>query len=584
MGNGVSREKYGGRLLPPSASAHRPAAGSECVDRGPACGNSKKNNTSDNDGFDDQRPIPLHEGDGKAAPWNSATVSLDNVLGPPDSTTSLYRKKEAIGKGAFGEAYIVERNASHPLPPRHHLTEERGLPEARRRLGDEGPRQFVAKVMNLTSMSQNDRRYAQTEIMCLACNHHFAIIQYYEHFFIDDEDQTIVIITEFADQGDLYRNLYKHNVERYLSEREVGMFFVQLLLGLDHIHSRRMIHRDIKTANIFLTSRGFLKLGDFGFSQQYDSTVSNPIACTFLGTSYYLAPEMWKGQRYGKKADIWAAGVVLCELLGKRRPFEADSLSRMKEVVLSGSMWLPAVHPDDNASLQSDRIPDEKTCYISREMREFLQQILQQNPEKRPSAAQLLKTPLMQHYLCVFQKHVNRMIAMDDALEEEYKSSPDNFVGSLPNYLLSAEERALVLKGIAEGEEVINLETEREIATSTSPRMESVVYKESGGGQWKERYLILADGFLTMTLTKGKVAAGTGERSKKVPLETIKSVVPMILDTPVTAEITGQSGTTQLRCAFAISTQSSQSIMFATATEEERDQWLSALIVALKMD
>ncbi|ORC88296.1 protein kinase [Trypanosoma theileri] len=581
MGNVVTKEKSGihkGTALPDKSTDITGLHSSDITQL-------------NSNGGDDQRPIPINEMDDGKGGNHTVSVALEDVLGPEDSTTARYRKKNSIGKGAFGEAYIVERNPAYPLPKRRETTDEKEVFREKRRAGDSEPRLFVAKVMDLTSMSPNDRRYAQTEIMCLACNHHFAIIQYYEHFIVDDEDETIVIITEFADQGDLYRNLYRRDKDSFLSERDVGMYFVQLLLGLDHIHRRRMIHRDIKTANIFLTSRGFLKLGDFGFSQQYDSTVSNPIACTFLGTSYYLSPEMWKGQRYGKKADIWASGIVLCELLGKRRPFEADSLPQMKELVLSGRMWLPPTYPDGKHPLPGEGegenksdVNNKKVCYVSKEMREFLELILQQDPEKRPSASQLLKTPLMQHYLCLFRKRVEHMIAMDDELEKKYQTCLAEFTHSTPNYCLSMEEEALVLRGILEGEEVISLETERELSTSAAPRMESVVYKESVAGQWKERYLLLGDGYLTMTLAKGKAAAGSGERSKKVPLETINAVAPVLFDTPVQVEGSGGAQPILLQYAFAISTQNSQSIMFAARTQQERDQWLASLLAALKMD
>lgn len=109
---------------------------------------------------------------------------------------------------------------------------------------------------------------------------------------------------EFADHGDLNRNLNHGSIvsvdkttgreivaKLQLYEREAGTYFVQLLLALHHIHSHRMMHRDIKSANVFLTSIGIIKLGDFGFSQKYESTVSSEsVAGTFLGTPYYLSP------------------------------------------------------------------------------------------------------------------------------------------------------------------------------------------------------------------------------------------------------------------------------------------------------
>ncbi|KAG8346803.1 Protein kinase domain [Trypanosoma vivax] len=527
-------------------------------------------------------PLPL-------APWGKGPdgnsrqcVVLDDVLGDPSCAAARYWKREIIGKGAFGDAHVVERNPSFPLPTRKTAADDGTATPLVERVGDCSPKLFVAKVVELSSMSQSDRRYTQTEIMCLANSDHFAIVKYVEHFVIDDEDETIVIITELVDNGDMHQNLYRKTNPLHLSEREAGCLFVQLLLGLDHIHRRRMIHRDIKTANIFLSSKGFIKLGDFGFSKQYDCTVSNPIASTFLGTSYYLAPEILQAQRYGKKADIWAAGVVLCELLGNRRPFEADSLSKLKDLVLSGTMWLPAVIADGEEPLSQDVAADATRC-ISSEMRDFLQLLLQQDPAKRPSASELLKTRLMQHYLCLFKKRVNEMFHADDALEKRYLTEPKSFSGMPPSYSVSMEDRARVLQGIEEGEAAISTEAGYKIGTSSTPRMESVVFKASPGGQWKERYLILSEDYVTITLTNDKVAAQSGKRSRRMPLETIKSVVPLVLDCPVELSCSENCRPVQVKYAFALSTQHSQFVMFATSTEEERDQWLSAFITSLNM-
>ena len=253
-----------------------------------------------------QRPAPANSP-------QSPVASMEALLGAAGSSAK-YIKQEVIGKGAFGEAYIVVRQSDNKL--------------------------FVAKLMDLRSMSPKDKRYAQTEILCLANAEHFAIIQYVEHVVVDDD--TVVIVMELADHGDLFNNL--RGTCNSPSGKQVSIF-VQLLLALDHIHRRRMIHRDIKSANVFMTSKGLLKLGDFGFSQQYDSTVSNPIAATFLGTPYYLAPEMWRGNRYGKKADMWAAGIVLYEMLTTRRPFVAQNMPSLKEKVLQGRMSTPAHQP-----------------------------------------------------------------------------------------------------------------------------------------------------------------------------------------------------------------------------------------------
>lgn len=460
--------------------------------------------------FSDSAPLPVKtpapaDGDaGRAKERGIGDIdrtdniqSLDQFIGEAGSSAKYVRKFVA-GKGAFGEACVVTRASDK--------------------------RCFVAKTMNLSGMSARDKGYAKTEILCLSIAKHFAVIQYVEHFLVDED--CIVIIMEYADHGDLYNNIKKH---LQLPERDAGLYYVQLLMALDYIHRRRMIHRDIKSANLFMTSMGLVKLGDFGFSQQYDNTVSGPIAATFLGTPYYLAPEMWRGNRYGKKADIWASGIVLFELLTTGRPYVAQNMQSLKEKVLLGSFAIPA--------------------HISSEMQEFIKLILQQDPIHRPSAQQLLRTPLMQHYMSMLVTYVS-----------EKKEIPADIADQVRKDI--ADSHAAIETAIAEEEE------------SGMVRFEGVVYKEGDKGAWKTRYLALEGGFLTLSLAKGKEAAAGGDRSRKIPLDDILSAAPV-----------DESG---MKCdgkfAFAISTRTSTAIMMTTDKIEERDMWVVKILQALGMN
>ena len=90
-----------------------------------------------------------------------------------------------------------------------------------------------------------------------------------------------------------------------------------LVMGIQSLHSKNVLHRDLKSANVFLTSNKFIKIGDFGISKVLDATSAK----TFVGTPYYLSPEMVEGKPYSTKADIWALGVILYNLCTHKLPF-----------------------------------------------------------------------------------------------------------------------------------------------------------------------------------------------------------------------------------------------------------------------
>ncbi|KAG5494729.1 hypothetical protein JIQ42_02344 [Leishmania sp. Namibia] len=570
---------------PPNTAGGNPSAGRS--DRGNSCSSSAVD--------DNGSPIPIRNAGNRVG-----YVSLSDIIGAKNSR-SKYIKMSSIGRGAYGEAHVVMRNPAYDpaaLPMVEAQIQSNALANPTQPNG-----LYVAKIMDLRAMVSQDRQYAQTEIMCLAHTRHFAIIRYYEHYVLDSDDETIIIVTELADHGDLRRNLYNNASARpfleagsqssaggdavtagsrmFLTEREAGTYFVQLLLALYHISARRMIHRDIKSANVLLTSRGFLKLGDFGFSQKYESTVSSEtIAGTFLGTPYYLSPEMWKGKRYGKKADIWAAGVVLYEMLtGGRRPFEANSLPELRRCVVEEE-FVPPTGPPTSGTTSAQNQEGGQTRF-SNDMRELLVSIFQKSPERRPSAEELLHTPVMQHYLFVFERHVQSLISSDAAV-----LAANPAVDRQKLYFPDPADKEIVLQGIAEGKSVIALVAKRTISESAAPRYEGVVYKDNRNGIWKERYLLLDGTTLTISLSKGKEAVSGGERSKRVPLCSIKSVSPCEVEDAHVRVVTAASPTDGYKppYAFAIAMLSSNSIIFGVASADELDRWMQALMRALQMD
>ena len=100
--------------------------------------------------------------------------------------------------------------------------------------------------------------------------------------------------------------------KEHFTEDEILNWFIQIAISLEYIHGRKVIHRDIKTSNIFLTGNGTVKLGDFGISRVLENT--NEAAMTVVGTPYYMSPEVCESKPYTFKSDVWALGCVLYEL------------------------------------------------------------------------------------------------------------------------------------------------------------------------------------------------------------------------------------------------------------------------------
>ncbi|KAL9095110.1 MAG: hypothetical protein Q9165_002713 [Trypethelium subeluteriae] len=150
-------------------------------------------------------------------------------------------------------------------------------------------------------------------------SHH--ICRYYGAF-MDDSTGTISIAMEFCEGGSLdsvYREVKK--LGGRTGEKVLGKVAEGVLNGLTYLHSHRIIHRDIKPSNILLTRSGEVKLCDFGVSGEFGTKGD---ANTFIGTSYYMAPERITGQSYTINSDVWSLGVTLLEVAQHRFPFPAD--------------------------------------------------------------------------------------------------------------------------------------------------------------------------------------------------------------------------------------------------------------------
>lgn len=146
------------------------------------------------------------------------------------------------------------------------------------------------------------------------------LIKFVESF--NDKDSKYIVM-EYADGGNLETKIEKKKSsgEKFTPD-EILRYVAQITLALMAMHSKNILHRDIKTKNIFVTKGDILKLGDFGISRQMDT--KSALNATSCGTPYYMSPEVCASQPYDSKADVWALGVILYELITFKKPFDAS--------------------------------------------------------------------------------------------------------------------------------------------------------------------------------------------------------------------------------------------------------------------
>ena len=170
-----------------------------------------------------------------------------------------------------------------------------------------------------------------------------------------------------------------------IQEGRIWSILVQMLLGLHYLHSRRVLHRDMKTANVFLTTqtqaegRLIVKIGDLGVAKLLGT--GKAFAETMVGTPYYLSPELVQDQPYNGQSDLWALGIILYECCTLKRPFEASNQCALILKIVRGEY---AAIPPENAS----------SALI-----EITNRLLERDPLQRPSTQKLLSLPVVQQQL-----------------------------------------------------------------------------------------------------------------------------------------------------------------------------------------
>eukprot|EP01022_Parablepharisma_sp_SALTPOND_P004767 TRINITY_DN120930_c1_g1_i1.p1 TRINITY_DN120930_c1_g1~~TRINITY_DN120930_c1_g1_i1.p1 ORF type:complete len:466 (-),score=64.76 TRINITY_DN120930_c1_g1_i1:57-1454(-) len=223
-------------------------------------------------------------------------------------------------------------------------------------------------------MDKKQREEAVVEIRVLKSMRHPYIVTYRESF-MDKNNRCLCIVMDYADGGDLYTKIAQQKkIGKNFNEEQIMDWFLQICLALKHIHSKRILHRDLKTQNIFLTSKGDVKIGDFGIARVLQHTYDQ--AQTAIGTPYYLSPEICQEKPYNQKSDIWSVGCILYEMLTLHHAFDGNSMRNLVYKILKGC-------------------PPPISDHFSPEIRALVAETLTKDPAKRPSVRQILDKPFL---------------------------------------------------------------------------------------------------------------------------------------------------------------------------------------------
>jgi NIMA (never in mitosis gene a)-related kinase len=271
---------------------------------------------------------------------------------------SAYTRIQNLGKGAFGSVDLVRKKSTNEL--------------------------FALKRIDFSFNSEQARMNAKMEAKLLKVLSVPTITRYYEDF---EEENSLVIVMEYAAGGSLSEKLTDiKNSGMTVPTDKVVAWLSQIVIALMQIHSKHILHRDLKTQNIFLTEDDLIKVGDFGIAKALNDTAD--FAKTSVGTPYFMAPEVIRGEKYQEKADIWALGCILYEIVTFKKPFDERDISRVFEQITSKEFMPMPSHVDLNIKV-------------------LVSMMLSKDPAQRPTIWEIANAPIVKQYIEQFIEQTN---------------------------------------------------------------------------------------------------------------------------------------------------------------------------------
>ncbi|GCB68144.1 hypothetical protein scyTo_0005255 [Scyliorhinus torazame] len=280
-----------------------------------------------------------------------------------------------VGKGSYGEVQLVRHGRD--------------------------VRQYVVKKLNLRNVSSRERKAAEQEAQLLSQLRHPNIVTYRESW--EGDDGLLYIVMGYCEGGDLYHKL-KEQKGKLLPESQIVEWFVQIAMALQYLHEKHILHRDLKTQNIFLTKTNIIKVGDLGIARVLEN--QHDMASTLIGTPYYMSPELFCNKPYNHKSDVWALGCCVFEMATLKHAFNAKDMNSLVFKIIEGK--LPP-------------IPKE----YSEQLGVLIHSMLSRRPEERPEVKAVLRRSYIKSHIALFLE-ATKAKAMKTCKKNSSESRPIN--------------------------------------------------------------------------------------------------------------------------------------------------------------
>ena len=214
-----------------------------------------------------------------------------------------------LGKGSFSSVFLARRKKDH--------------------------HEYALKSVQLEKLSKKEQENSINEARILASIDHPNIIGY-KDCFMDENKKVLYIVMEYANGGDLSQKIKEMKLKKkQFEENQIWLYAIQMIEGLKVLHLKKIMHRDIKSANIYLIKgKNICKIGDLNVSV----FLRDKNYTTQTGTPYYASPEVWKNQPYNYKSDLWSVGCIIFELCTLHPPFRGKNLEELCQNICNGKI------------------------------------------------------------------------------------------------------------------------------------------------------------------------------------------------------------------------------------------------------